>query len=72
MRSVGVFLALASALVLLACFAAGALVSINDGRTGWLLIGVFLIDSAALVLLLARTTIWRGNGKAGSGGAASG
>ncbi|UYV13619.1 MAG: hypothetical protein NCW75_04880 [Phycisphaera sp.] len=37
--------------VILAAIAIGAMVSIGAGRTSWLLIGVFVIDSIALLVV---------------------
>lgn len=69
MRHVLVFLALASALVALAAIAISIMISIGSGRTSWLLVGVFVVDSIALLLLAARLTCWRGGGRASNGGA---
>lgn len=70
MKALMTFLALGGALVLLASIAIGLMISIGNGRMSWLLMGVFVFDSLALLLLAARATIWRD--RAGHGGASPG
>lgn len=52
-------------LLVLGATAIGAMVSSSSGHTSWLLIGIFVFDSLALLLLAARMTVWRRNGTAG-------
>ncbi len=56
------FLLLGAALVLLAMVAIGAMISIGNGRASWLLIGVFVLDSLALLLLAGHSVLRRRNG----------
>jgi hypothetical protein len=63
MRPLLAFLILAAALVLLAAVAIGAMFSIGTGRPSWLLIGVFIADSIALVVVAAHMVLrQRGGG----------
>ncbi len=68
MRPLLTFVALGGALVLLASIAIGLMISIASGRPSWLLVGVFAIDSLALLLLAARMTRWRNKSHAGRDG----
>jgi hypothetical protein len=69
MRHMLVFVMMASALVILAAIAISIMISIGSGRTSWLLLGVFVVDSIALMLLAARLTFWRGDGRPRDGNA---
>lgn len=62
MKPLVAFLLLGSALVLLAAVAFGAMVSIGSGRPSWLLIGVFVLDSLALLLIAGHLVLRRRNG----------
>lgn len=52
---------LATMMFLLAAVAIGAMISISNGKPNWLLIGVFVADSIALLLLAAYFTLKRRN-----------
>ena len=61
MNPVIAFLLMSAALVLLAIVAIGAMISIGNGRASWLLIGVFVLDSFALLLLAAYSVLRQRN-----------
>ncbi len=65
MKPLVAFFVLGAVLVLLAAVAIGAMVSIGAGRPSWLLIGVFVADSIALIVVAAYMTLRRrsGNGR---------
>ncbi len=51
MKALLTFLGFTGATAILAAVATGLLVSVNSGRTSWLLMGVFLLDSIALLVV---------------------
>lgn len=63
MRPFVSFLVLGGVMLVLAAVAIGAMISIGNGRPSWLLIGVFAIDSAALLLVAGHLTLRRRNGR---------
>lgn len=69
MRYVLAFAATTAALIILAAIAIALMISIAGDRTNWWLLGAFIVDSALLVLLAARSTLRRANGSKGCGGA---
>lgn len=52
-RSVLAFLVLGGMMLILASIAIGAMISLGNGRPNWLLIGVFALDSAAILYLFS-------------------
>mgnify|MGYP001437814909 CR=1 FL=1 len=69
MRFMLAFAATSAALIVLSAIAIALMISIAGDRTNWWLLGAFIADSALLVLLAARSTLRRGNGSTGRGGA---
>lgn len=60
MKPLIAFFLLGTVLVLLAAIAIGAMVSIGAGRPNWLLIGVFVVDSIALLVVAGYAAFrWR-------------
>lgn len=60
MKPLVAFFLLGAVLVLLAAVAIGAMVSIGAGRPSWLLIGVFVADSIALLVVAGYAAYrWR-------------
>ncbi|UYV12350.1 MAG: hypothetical protein NCW75_13745 [Phycisphaera sp.] len=59
MKPLIAFFVLGGVMVLLAAVAIGAMISIGSGRPSWLLIGVFVLDSLALLLLAGHSVLRR-------------
>ncbi len=55
MRPIVTFFTLSAVQMLLAAVAIGAMVSISAGRPSWILIGVFVADSIALLAVAGYT-----------------
>lgn len=65
MRPLVAFLVLGAVLMMLAAIAIVAMISIGTERPSWLLIGVFVADSIALLIFAGYLTVRRHNGKGG-------
>ena len=62
MKPMVTILVLAAVMILMATLAIGAMVSIGSGRPSWLLIGVFVLDSLALLLFAGHSVLKRQSG----------